>query len=88
MMQPTQDSQTSASNDLESKIGENQTASKETINYPDVEETAVDKYDDTLDIFGMAFLWLFSGGIGGPFDIRPKKDAQILDGRLHLLRRR
>ena len=43
------------------------------MSYPDVEETGVDEYDDTLDIFGMAFPWLFSGGVGGPFDIRPKK---------------
>ena len=41
--------------------------------YPDVEETAVDEYDDILDIFGMAFPWLFPGGSGGSFDIRPKK---------------
>ena len=43
------------------------------MNYPKVEETEVDKYKDTLDIFGMAFLWLFSEGIGGLFEIRPKK---------------
>ena len=43
------------------------------MDYPDVEETAVDEYDDTLDIFGMAFPWLFPGGVGGPFEIRPKK---------------
>ena len=56
--QSTQNSQKSASNDIES---------------------------ETLDIFGIAFPWLFPGGIGGPFDIRTKKDAQNLDGRLHLL---
>ena len=43
------------------------------MNYPDIEETAVDEYDDTLDIFGMEFLWLFPGGVGGPFEISPKK---------------
>ena len=43
------------------------------MNHPKVEETAVDEYDDTLDIFGMAFLWLFPGGVGCPFKIRPKK---------------
>ena len=43
------------------------------MNYLDVEKTEVDKYDDTLDIFGMAYPWLFPEGVGGPFDIRPKK---------------
>ena len=43
------------------------------MNYSKVKEAAVDKYDVTLDIFGMAFLWLFPGGVGGPFKIRPKK---------------
>ena len=41
--------------------------------YPDVKETAGDKYDDTLDIFGMSFPWLFPGGVGDPFEIRTKK---------------
>ena len=43
------------------------------MNYPKVEETAVNEYDDTLDIFGMEFLRLFSGRVGGPFEIRLKK---------------
>ena len=83
--QSTQNSQTSASNDVESETEKTQPATKKTMQYSDVEETTLDEYDDTLDIFGMAFPWIFPGGVGGPFEIRTKKDAQSLDGRLHLL---
>ena len=54
--QSTHNSQTSASYDTKSENGENQRATKEAMNYSKVEETVVDKYDDTLDKFGMVFL--------------------------------
>ena len=56
MTQSTQNSQMSASSDVEGKNWENQRATKETVSYPEVEESIVDEYDDTLDIFGMVFL--------------------------------
>ena len=43
------------------------------MNYPPVDDRAVDEYDTSIDIFGMAFPWLFPGGCGGPFDVRPKE---------------
>ena len=46
---------------------------KDTIPYPNVDDVAVDEYDTTIDLFTMAFPWLFPGGVGGPFDIHPKK---------------
>ena len=60
-------------NDIESETEKTQPATKETMQYLDVEGTATDEYDDTLDIFSMEFLWLFLGGVGGPFEIRPKR---------------
>ena len=44
---------------------------RETLPYPSVEEKAVDEFDTTLDIFCMAFPWLFPGGYGGPFEPNP-----------------
>ena len=43
------------------------------IDYPKVEEKAVDEYDSTADIFPKCMPWLFPGGVGGPFDIRPNQ---------------
>ena len=40
--------------------------------YPDVDDKPVDEYDKSIDIFPMAFPWLFPGGVGGPNDLRPK----------------
>ena len=70
--QSTQNSRISNSNDVESETEKTQPATKQTMQYSDVKETSVDEYDDTLDIFGMAFTWMFPGGVGGPFEIRPK----------------
>ena len=70
MTQSTRNSQISASNDVESETEKTQPATKETMQYPDVEETAVEEFDNTLDIFGMAFPWLFPRGVESPFEIR------------------
>ena len=43
------------------------------INYPRVEEKAVDEYDPTDDIFPKIMPWLFPGGVGGPYDNYPEK---------------
>ena len=73
--QTSQDSQDSSSDndcDAQDDPDSARKSNKETMSYPDVEETAVDEYDTTLDIFGMAFPWLFPGGVGGPHDLRPR----------------
>ena len=58
---------------------------QDTMNYPPVDDRAVDEYDTSIDIFGMAFPWLFLGGCGGPFDVRPKekKICQWLEGCIY-----
>ena len=43
------------------------------INYPRVEEKAIDEYDPLEDIFPKVMPWLFPGGVGGPYDLFPKK---------------
>ena len=44
---------------------------KERINYPEVEQKAVDEYDTSIDILALGFPWLFPGGYGGPFGPQP-----------------
>ena len=46
---------------------------KERINYPKVQEKAIDEFDTSIDIFALAFPWLFPGGHGGPFGSHPTK---------------
>ena len=43
------------------------------MNHSSVDDRAVDEYENLIDIFRMAFPWLFPGGCGGPFDVRPKE---------------
>ena len=46
---------------------------KERINYPTVQEKAIDEFDTSIDIFALAFPWLFPGGHGGPFGSHPTR---------------
>ena len=65
----TQDDASSGDDDLS---GSN-VYTKDTIQFPEVDAVAVNEYDTSIDVFGMSFPWLFPGGRGGPFDIRPTK---------------
>ena len=38
-----------------------------------MEEKAIDEYDPLEDIFPKVMPWLFPGGVGGPYDLFPKK---------------
>ena len=64
----SEDDSSSANADDAESTGNEQ---RETLPYPSVEEKAVDEFDTTLDIFCMAFPWLFPGGYGGPFEPNP-----------------
>ena len=56
------------------------------MNYPPVDDRAVDEYYTSIDIFEMTFPWLFPGGCGGPFDVRPKENKfSSMFERLYLL---
>ena len=64
--------------DLESDNGDNydkqnnyQPTKKDTISYPEVDTKPVDEFDKSIDIFSLAFPWLFPGGYGGLFGPQP-----------------
>ena len=60
-------------NDNNKENHHSRTQKKQTISYPKVELKAVDEFDTSIDVFAMAFPWLFPGGYGGPFCNHPTK---------------